>query len=312
MSLAKRWCFTLNNPTEDEKITLATHGEEISVDPDNSTFSYLIVGNEVGESGTPHIQGYFWLRDKKRLTQIKSIPGFGRCHLEVARGTHAQASSYCAKDNDYIEWGTASSSGNGTSFEALREWVKEQEVAPTEEDVWETFPTLAGRYPGAVSRCIELFGKRPQLVDGALRQWQQHLNDRVNDDPDDRSIIFVVDPEGNNGKSWMTRYWLTKRDGTQFLSVGKRDDLAYSVNIESDLFVFDIPRGSMEFLQYGILEQLKNRLVFSPKYSSVTKILKRTPHVVVFCNEQPDMNKLTEDRYVIMNLHNEDYVHRTY
>lgn len=302
MSLAKRWCFTLNNPTEDEKLDIATHGEEISVDPDYSAFSYLVIGNEVGDNGTPHLQGYFWLRDKKRLASIKRLPGFGRCHLEVARGTHKQASDYCKKDGDFLEFGEALGTGNASSFEALREWVRGQDVAPTEEDVWEVFPALAGRYPGAVSRCIELFGKRPQLVDGPLRDWQSGLNNRVNGDADDRSIIFVVDPEGNSGKSWLTRYWITERDGTQFMSVGKRDDLAYSVNVQSDLFVFDIPRGSMEFLQYGILEQLKNRLVYSPKYSSVTKVLKRTPHVVVFCNEEPDMTKLTADRYHIINI----------
>ena len=302
MSLAKRWCFTLNNPTDEENFLLVSHGEEITADGDNATFSYLIFGNEVGDNGTPHLQGYFWLCDKKRLAQIKTIPGFGRCHLEVARGTHKQASDYCKKDGSFLEYGEASGPGNAGSFEALREWVRGQDVAPTEEDVWEVFPALAGRYPGAVSRCIEIFGKRPQLVDGPLRPWQSQLNDRVNGEPDDRSVIFVVDPEGNSGKSWLTRYWLTERDGTQFLSVGKRDDLAFSVSVQSDLFVFDIPRGSMEYLQYGFLEQLKNQLVYSPKYSSVTKVLKRTPHVVVFCNEEPDMTKLTEDRYVIINI----------
>ena len=161
---------------------------------------------------------------------------------------------------------------------------------------------MAGRYKSAVLECIALFGKKPQLVDGELRLWQHALNERVNGESDDRSIVFVVDEEGNRGKSWLTRYWMSHLDGAQFMSVGKRDDLAYSVNTESAVFVFDIPRGHMQYLQYGLLEQLKNRLVYSPKYVSVTKVLKVVPHVVVFCNEHPDMAALSADRYKIIEL----------
>lgn len=303
MSLAKRWCFTLNNPTDDELFLHSVHGESVTAEPDDSEFSYFIFGQETGENGTPHLQGFFILRSKRRLNQIKALPGFARAHLEVARGSPKQAADYCKKDGNFSEFGVLpAGAGNASSFEALREWVKTQDPAPTLTDVWEVFPALAGRYPRAVSDCITRFGKRPELVDGALRPWQLGLNETVNGPADDRKIIFVVDEEGNIGKSWLTRYWLTKRDGTQFMSVGKRDDLAFAVDEQSDLFVFDIPRGNMEFVQYGIFEQLKNRVVFSTKYQSKTKILANTPHVVVFCNEQPDMTKLTQDRYEIIEL----------
>ena len=305
MSQAKRWCFTLNNPTADEQFNLALHGESITADPDASHFSYLVFGRETGESGTYHLQGYFNLSTKKRLGFIKSLPGFGRCHLEVARGTHAQSSTYCKKDGDFDEYGSPpSSTGSGAQFEQLRDWVAAQDPAPTFKDVWETFPTLAARYKSAVLDCIAFFGKRPGLVDGPLRPWQQNINNIVSNEADDRKVVFVVDENGNSGKSWLTRYWISSRCGTQFLSVGKRDDLAYSVDIESDLFVFDIPRGSMEYVQYGVFEQLKNRVIYSPKYNSQTKVLKSTPHVVVFCNEEPDRTKMTHDRYHVINLRN--------
>lgn len=302
MSYAKRWCFTLNNPTDQEQIYLAIAGEEISID-EVAPFSYLIFGRETGESGTPHLQGFAIFKKKTRLTQIKNLYGFERCHLEVARGTAHQAATYCKKDGDFDEYGKLPAGpGNASSFEALRDWVSAQETCPTYRDIWETFPSLAGRYKGACMECIELFGKRPQLVEGELREWQSGVDELVSGVADDRRVIFVVDPEGNSGKSWLCRYWMSHRNSTQFLSVGKRDDLAYSVNTDTDLFVFDIPRGSMEYLQYGIFEQLKNRVVYSPKYTSMTKILNQTPHVVVFCNEEPDMDKLTADRYHIINI----------
>jgi len=44
-ALAKHWCFTINNYTAEE----AT--------PDTSQFFYLVIGKEVGENNTPHLQG---------------------------------------------------------------------------------------------------------------------------------------------------------------------------------------------------------------------------------------------------------------
>ncbi len=303
MSLARRWCFTLNNPDDEESLNLALLGESIGADGEQSDCSYLIFGSEVGDSGTPHYQGYLVLRTKKRLPYLKGLPGLGRAHFEVARGSPKQASTYCKKDGIYSEYGSLPvGAGTASSFAELRDWVAAQETAPTYKDVWEEFPTLAGRYKSAVHDCINLFGKRPELVDGQLRLWQHGLNERVAGEADDRRIVFVVDPDGNSGKSWLTRYWMTKREGTQFLSVGKRDDLAYSVDVNNDLFVFDIPRGHMDFLQYGFLEMLKNRVVYSPKYTSVTKVLRATPHVIVFSNEHPDMTKLTADRYKIIEI----------
>jgi len=91
-------------------------------------------------------------------------------------------------------------------------------------------------------------------VDGTFRPWQQGLDESIEEDPDDRKVTFVVDENGNKGKSWLTRYWFSKRDDIQRLSIGKRDDLAYAIDVTKRVFVFDIPRGSMEYLQYNILE----------------------------------------------------------
>ena len=303
MSLAKRWVFTLNNPTDDEQHHLYTLGESISADGDQSACTYLIFGDEVGEGGTPHLQGYLCLRSKKRLSYLKEVVS-ERAHFEVARGTHAQAAAYCRKDGSPHEFGEApTKGGTGGQFEQLRDWVAAQDVAPTIMDVWETFPALAARYERACLQCIELFGKKPPLVEGQLRPWQQRVEQLISGDPDDRRIIFVVDPAGNNGKSWLCRYWMSQRGRTQFLSCGKRDDLAYAIDVSNDLFVFDIPRGYMQYFQYGILEQLKNRLVFSTKYMSQVKRFNHNVHVVVMCNEEPDREALTADRYKVINLH---------
>lgn len=66
--------------------------------------------------------------------------------------------------------------------------------------------------------------------------------------------------------------------------------------------IVDAPRSKQgDFIQYDFLEELKNGRIFNTKYES--RMLEfPTPHVVVMMNEDPDMTKLSEDRYRIFKL----------
>ena len=295
MSPSTRWCFTLNNYTQAEQ-------QQIS-DGFPDTFTYLVFGRELGDSGTPHLQGFFCLRSRRSLRQVRAFPGFARAHLEAARGKTSQAAAYCKKDDDYDEFGQIpADQGARVDFQEFIEWVKAQDPAPTMRDVGENFPTIYMRYAGAAERAIRDFGQRPNLVVGELREWQRRLVELLEAPADDRKVIFVVDENGNSGKSWVTRYLITEREDVQVFGVGKRDDLAYAVDETKRIFLFDVTRGGMEYLQYGVLEMIKNRIVFSPKYMSKSKYLKGNAHVVVFCNEEPDRSAMTRDRYKIINI----------
>lgn len=87
MSAAKNWCFTINNYTGADEIKLNTMF-------DHGHFSYIIFGREVGEQGTPHLQGYVQMKKKMRMAQVKKFIS-GRAHLEVSRGSPELASRYC-------------------------------------------------------------------------------------------------------------------------------------------------------------------------------------------------------------------------
>ena len=85
----KRWCFTINNPTDDDMFWEdAEHQEQ---------FSFLAVQYEVGEQGTPHYQGFVILKRKNRLTWLKKNFN-GRAHWEKTRGSDLEAAQYCMKD----------------------------------------------------------------------------------------------------------------------------------------------------------------------------------------------------------------------
>ena len=89
---ATRWCFTINNYTDDDKFWENDEQREL--------FKYLIVQHEVGEQGTPHLQGFLILKKKQRMTWLKSNIN-GRAHWEKARGTDQQAADYCRKDETH-------------------------------------------------------------------------------------------------------------------------------------------------------------------------------------------------------------------
>jgi hypothetical protein len=93
MSQSTRWCFTLNNWTPEEYDAI------VALD-----CKYLVVGKEVGEQGTPHLQGYIVFNGAKRLGGVKQL--IPRAHLENAKGDSLQNYQYCIKDGDYFEQGT--------------------------------------------------------------------------------------------------------------------------------------------------------------------------------------------------------------
>lgn len=93
MSRSRGYCFTLNNWTPEDTEAL------VKVE-----CQYLVYGKEVGEEGTPHLQGYVYFKSLKSFKQIKTLLG-DRYHIEAQRGSTEQAADYCKKDGDFHEVG---------------------------------------------------------------------------------------------------------------------------------------------------------------------------------------------------------------
>ena len=297
MSRAKNWCFTLNNHTQHERESIATLGSLPAV-------KYLIVGRETGDNGTPHLQGYIQLAQRRRLTGptgVRNLLGLERAHFEVARGSPKQASDYCKKDGDFDEYGELQETqGRRSDWDNLRAFVTDLGSVPSNRVLASDFTALYARYRSTIREICASYLPTPELVQGSPHEgWQSELWSLIQEEcTDTRTVRFYVDYAGNKGKSWFCAYALSKLpDRVQVLSVGKRDDLAYAVDESKDVFLFDIPRGQLEFVQYAVLEKLKDRMIFSPKYCSGVKILRKIPHVVLFTNEDPDQRQMSSDRW---------------
>lgn len=300
---SKKWCFTINNYAESEERNILDAGGDL----ERNGIRYLVVGREIGtDNGTPHLQGYVIFNDRKRLRAVKSILG-ARGHFETSRGSEVQASEYCKKDGSFSEFGELSGRVGRPKQPSVADfcsWVATQSpMDVTEQSCAVNFPALWLRYGGRLLSLSVHLSLHQQLETRPLRGWQIDLEAELKLDPDDRTVKFIVDHDGGQGKSFFIRWMYTNYFGkVQMLGIGKRDDIAFVIDKSKSIFLINVPRGAMEFLQYTILEQLKDRTVYSPKYQGEMKILNSNCHVVVFCNEGPDRTKMSRDRYNIVEL----------
>lgn len=95
---ARAFCFTWNN--YDGVPTLATFG---------GNARYLVYGHEVGDGGTPHLQGYVYFNNAVSFSSVlRALP---EAHFEIARGSFDQNLAYCTKDDNWEEEGERPSQG---------------------------------------------------------------------------------------------------------------------------------------------------------------------------------------------------------
>lgn len=319
---AKNWCFTWNNyPANYEEII--REAMENLYQTYEIRVVYLVAGQEVAETGTPHLQGF--LQCDQRLAN--PAQRLWQCHWEVSLNV-VRSALYCKKGmQTHAEWlqykdrgpnfgagavlleiGALSqkkgSQGKRTDLHALRETIKaafDEGNIYSEKDARDDFPDVIAKYPHFVKQSIADFKPQVTVEPFPLRPWQQELNGILNRPADNRQVIFVVDIVGNSGKTWFSKYYRQNHENVQLISPGKYADMAYMVNEFTRVFFIDAPREKIEFFNYYFLEKLKDRDVFSTKYYPEQKELHNDAHVVVLMNCMPDMTKLSADRYKIIN-----------
>lgn len=210
-----------------------------------------VIGYEVGESGTPHLQGYIHLLKKERKSTLIKKLGT-RVSLRPVRNDTA-CIEYCKKDGNFESYG---------------------------------FP-------------------KPIKVIENLYPWQQNILDIFMTEPDDRTIYWFWDSDGNIGKSAFVKYMVIKHN-VLFCNGGKHSDLinlVFNANMENcKCIIWDLPRSTKGKVSYATLECVKNGMVCNTKYETGVKCF-NAPHVFVFANYPPDdTSELSEDRWKIVQL----------
>lgn len=142
------------------------------------------------------------------------------------------------------------------------------------------------------------------------RPFQYFILDIIKKEPEERSIYWFYEENGNVGKSSFCKYLVSEHNAL-FIDEGKKADLMnhvltfYNSGKEIELVVLDVPRANRNKISYKSIESIKTGMIYSSKYEG-GQLLFNTPHVIIFANYLPQWEKLSSDRWKVFKI-NEDY-----
>lgn len=160
-----------------------------------------------------------------------------------------------------------------------------------------------------------------------LYPWQKLLLEKLRTPPDDRTVIWVHEKAGSAGKSAFCKFLglaneekfpsqMVDSQGEEYLpcirpvfSGGKAADLKwliaqYAIKYKQapNIVLFDIARTHKDTsIEWHVVEEIKNGHIVSQKYDS-QEVIFNSPHVVVFSNAEPPLDKLSKDRWQILTI----------
>ena len=266
----KWWFFTFNN-YEDQLGSVAQWFEQVD--------AKYVIGEEVGESGTPHLQGMVGFKCAKRLSNIRkdeeSNLGYNKIHWEPLRNWKA-AYEYCQKDGV----------------------VCKNIVPKSKKPTWQEQMRI----------------NVMQSYDGVeWRDWQRdciRIVESELESRDDRVIHWFHESSGNVGKTFLAKYLVAKFEA--IIVSGKGTDVLNQVKCrceaekEVNVVVCNITRSVEEYVSYSVLEQLKDGLMYSGKYEGGQILLDKAPVIICFANCEPNYEKMSADRWHVVNLGEEE------
>lgn len=157
MSRSRNFTFTLNNYTDEQ---LEWWKQAVAM----NFFKYVCFGQEVGESLTPHLQGYVQLAgDRKSIKALVSSledETCGKPHYEIARGSLEDNQTYTKKEGTWVEFGSPTLSGRGARSD-LYEVAQAISNGATIQDIVQDHPVEFIKYSGGLQKLI-LFQMKPR------------------------------------------------------------------------------------------------------------------------------------------------------
>jgi len=132
-----------------------------------ASYDYLVYGREVGESGTPHLQGYIAFKERQRLSKIaRWVP---RAHWEPMISTPEEASAYCKKDGDFSEEGVLPNGERGAGV--IRDRYKDALEAAKSGSIDDIPPGLLLRHWRVIHEIQRYYAPRQAELDGPCGVW---------------------------------------------------------------------------------------------------------------------------------------------
>jgi len=135
---------------------------------------------------------------------------------------------------------------------------------------------------------------------------RKEIIELIEREPDNRTINWVWSAEGGVGKTSTCAY-IEHNYENVCIANGKGTDIKNHVithlqnDGELDVLIINVPRCNEGHVSYAAIEEIKDGLIYSGKYEGGFANIEH-PHVIVIANQPPEMHKMSEDRWNIINL----------
>lgn len=232
---------------------------------DTKNHKYLI-GREIGEEKeTPHLQIYIETKNPTKWSTVKNWNN--RLHIEPCKGDRIANLKYCSKENNFL-----------TNFERSAFLTREQMILEDE------------------------------YADIEWKRWQLDIINLIHEPPHKRKIYWFWENDGNVGKSFLLKFIYCIKKDKVIIGNGKMNDVFNQIcqhitsGKEPKIILIDVPRDyATDYFNYGGLENIKNGFFYSGKYEGGQCVFK-IPHIIVMCNEEPNYQKFSSDRYNVVEI----------
>lgn len=230
------------------------------------------INPEVGKNGTPHLQIFIEFKNPRTFSSLKKR--WNKPHIEQCWKPD-KAKVYCSKEDTRVG-----------------ETILPKKAPPVKDP----------------------------LEGLELKDWQKRLLAILNGEPDERKVIWIYDSVGNSGKTTLAKHLCIKYPDEALYLTGGPSNCKYGVTSflysktkgklernhrELKIALFDFTRSQDDRVSYQAIEEIKNGIFFNTKYESMM-VTYNKPHVVIFSNFYPELNKLSQDRWDIWDLELEE------
>lgn len=251
-----KWFFTFNNYSVEQMEQMEQLLKEIS--------KKFIFQEEIGEeTGTPHLQGCFWLKKRRRLAELVKITAYisNTIYMRPVRSWE-HSINYCSKDK------TASGK---RFYQGIKIKKKIKILCEDKFYIWE-------------NNIIDIIKTEP---DDRSIYWFWEEIGNVGKTTFCKYLCVKHNAIILSGKHSDMKFGIVKY-------IEKHGEYP-------ELIIMDIPRTTENYLSYTGIEEVKNGLFFSSKYEC-DMVIGNCPHLIIFANFEPCEDRLSKDRWKVFEI----------
>lgn len=235
-----------------------------------------------------------WNEESIKMLEIekeKAIDWAWQSEIGEENGTpHIQG---CIKYKNARTFNSMKKTFDGAHIEQCKDWFKSKNYC-SKKDTRDGL-IIEGKYK-----------IKDPLNGKELYEWQKDIIKIINSEPDDRTIHWYYDKIGCNGKTTLAKHLCMNNKDCIYLT-GKAADMKYGIfnmieqNRTVKTVILDLTRSIENYVSYQGIEEIKNGIFFNTKYESKMCIFDN-PHVIIFANFRPIEEKLSIDRWNIVEI----------